>query len=76
MNQPIDRRAFFNTLTGAVTLAGVGAYSSTIQAGIARDNYQDPAYQIPIAGRFDVVVCGTGPARVSAAISAARAGAV
>jgi len=75
MNQPINRRAFFNSLTGAVTLAGVGVHCSTVQAGIAGDRYQEATRQIPIAGRFDVVVCGGGPAGVSAAISAARSGA-
>ena len=35
----------------------------------------EPARQIPIAGEFDVVVCGGGPAGVAAAIAAGRNGA-
>ena len=75
MNQKIDRRAFFNTLTGTVAFAGAGAFATTVQAGDAGIDYREPARQIPLAGQFDVVVCGGGPAGVSAAISAARAGA-
>ncbi len=75
MNEPLDRRAFFGTLNGAVALAGVGAYSSMVQAGSSGDKYLEPARQVPVAGRFDVVVCGGGPAGVSAAITAARSGA-
>lgn len=75
MTQPLDRRAFFNTVTGAVTLAGVGAYALNAQAKTVGGNFLEPVREIPIAGRFDVVVCGGGPAGVSAAIAAARAGA-
>lgn len=39
------------------------------------NTYWDPAREIPIADTCDVIVCGGGPAGVSAAITAARAGA-
>lgn len=35
----------------------------------------EPAREIPITHRFDVIVCGGGPAGVAAAIASARAGA-
>lgn len=35
----------------------------------------EPAREIPVAGDFDVLVCGGGPAGVAAAVAAARAGA-
>ena len=43
-------------------------------AGMKDDNGQDPN-TIPLVDRTDVIVCGGGPAGVSAAIAAARAGA-
>jgi hypothetical protein len=39
------------------------------------DRYQEAAREIPVIGRYDVVVCGGGPAGFVAAIAAARAGA-
>ena len=38
-------------------------------------NVRENARDIPVAGSYDVVVCGGGPAGVSAAASAARNGA-
>ena len=35
----------------------------------------EPAREIPVAGEFDVIVCGGGPAGCAAALAAARAGA-
>jgi ribulose 1,5-bisphosphate synthetase/thiazole synthase len=35
----------------------------------------EPKKQLPIYGKFDVVVCGGGPAGIGASLSAARNGA-
>jgi len=35
------------------------------------DRYQEAAREIPVIGRYDVVVCGGGPAGFVAAIAAA-----
>ena len=39
------------------------------------ETYREPAREIPVIARADVVVAGSGPAGVSAAIAAAREGA-
>lgn len=41
----------------------------------AQGSIGEPARELPLAGEFDVVVCGAGPAGVAAAIAAGRAGA-
>ncbi|WP_461091979.1 FAD-dependent oxidoreductase [Spirosoma gilvum] len=72
----LNRRKFIQS-----TLAGAGAATLPILASEAEaasktaDEFKEPARNVPIKGEFDVVVCGAGPAGVSAAITAARAGA-
>jgi len=41
----------------------------------APDTIREEARELPVAGAFDVVVCGGGPAGVAAAIAAGRSGA-
>jgi glycine/D-amino acid oxidase-like deaminating enzyme len=67
------RRGFF---TGLTTMAG--ALSSNAAAADNRSaslDFQQPEQRLPLCTDSDVIVCGAGPAGVSAAITAARAGA-
>jgi hypothetical protein len=80
---PIDRRKFLRgTGTAALSsgwlLGGRSSCSADESTGcgeISETSYREPAREIPIAHRADVVVCGAGPAGVTAAIAASRAGA-
>ncbi|WP_395740382.1 FAD-dependent oxidoreductase [Prosthecobacter sp.] len=71
---PVSRRHFLHA-----ALAG-GAVSQTplIAADAPASKpglFNEPAHDIPLANDSDVIVCGAGPAGVTAAITAARAGA-
>ncbi len=69
--RPVSRRTFF-----ATALAGGAASQIPLHAdGIKSGQFNEPARDIPLAEDADVIVCGGGPAGVSAAITAARAGA-
>jgi hypothetical protein len=85
MNHRIGRRTFLQAGAAAAASLGAGrvapATDQTVPT-IAGDDlgadvqtYREPARDIPIAGQADVFVCGGGPAGVSAALAAARAGA-
>ncbi|MDD4101431.1 MAG: FAD-dependent oxidoreductase [Kiritimatiellae bacterium] len=72
--QGVTRRSFFRSmaLAGAAVPASAMAETEKIAgAGVLRE----PARDIPVRDDADVIVCGAGPAGVSAAIAAARAGA-
>ncbi len=72
---PIQRR---HLLAGTAAVLGSGSIQSVLaeETGAASpDSVNEPTRQTPIARRCDVLVCGGGPAGVSAAIAAARAGA-
>lgn len=84
MSSPqIDRRKFLCGSGTAALSAGwlLGKEDSSRAADpsssgeITEKTYREPAREIPIAYDADVVVCGAGPAGVTAAIAAARAGA-
>ena len=65
-------------LAGAAAVLGFSQFNTVLAqdtAPAAADSVYEPARQTPIARRCDVLVCGGGPAGVSAAIAAARAGA-
>lgn len=70
----VSRRGFLTT--GMAGLAGLGAGAADPGAppppgaGVA-----EPGRTLPIAGTFDVAICGGGPAGVAAALAAARGGA-
>lgn len=71
MSQPpfVSRRRFF-------TLASAGAAASAnTHAAPGDDRFKEPERDLPVVNDADVIVCGGGPAGVSAALAAARAGA-
>ena len=73
----MNQRNFFKTGTlGAFSIGGL----SVIRAnGLHWQNQEgflrEPARDVPIAGEYNVIVCGAGPAGVSAAIESGRSGA-
>ncbi|MDB6007429.1 MAG: FAD-dependent oxidoreductase [Prosthecobacter sp.] len=71
---PVSRRHFLHAALagGAVSQTPlVAADSPSAKEGM----FAEPAHEIPLANDADVIVCGAGPAGVTAAITAARAGA-
>ena len=76
-SQHLSRRSFIRTAglgvagIGALTLARDKASAAPVDAA----SFSEPARAIPLAGTAEVIVCGAGPAGVTAAITAARAGA-
>ncbi|MGQ9820861.1 MAG: FAD-dependent oxidoreductase [Thermogutta sp.] len=84
MNQPPSRREFLTWTAGGLAGAIVNCHATTaIETGAATEGqnpllpgqFREQARDVPIVETADVVVCGAGPAGVSAAITAARAGA-
>lgn len=75
MSHRVGRRTFL--CSGAVAAAAVASSrQAAAQAGpAAPGRHLEPARQVPLGEKVDVLVCGAGPAGVCAAISAARAGA-
>ena len=71
----VSRRHFLNAaLTGTALIQSPASAAPAKQETMA-GTFHDPARDIPLADDADVIVCGAGPAGVSAAITAARAGA-
>lgn len=71
---PVSRRHFLH----AALAGGAVSQSPLMAADIApakEETFTEPAHEIPLANDADVIVCGAGPAGVTAAITAARAGA-
>jgi len=66
-----SRREFFGTALAAGALAGGISTHGAEKPG----SFAEPARTIPVDDWADVIVAGGGPAGVSAAVSAARAGA-
>jgi hypothetical protein len=68
-----DRRLFIKT--SLASALGAPLISQAQAQTTAPGMYQEAARDLPINTDADVIVCGAGPAGVTAAISAARAGA-
>jgi hypothetical protein len=69
-----SRRHFLRTALAGGAISQ-GSLISTGAAPARPDQFNEPARDIPLADDADVIVCGAGPAGVTAAITAARAGA-
>lgn len=78
-SQNAGRRQFLKTtVAGGLVLPGLALPSLVAQAdhpGTQTGSFSEPERKIPLLTDADVIVCGAGPAGVSAAIAAARAGA-
>ena len=72
MHSP-NRRQFFTTLTAASGL--LAARSIHAAEKDSSTGFREAARDLPVNSDADVIVCGAGPAGVTAAITAARAGA-
>ncbi len=80
MNSPknaFTRRNFLSAAALSAVAAPQLVSGADKKATISSDgkNFHEPAMTLPLVGDVDVIVCGAGPAGVSAAITAARAGA-
>ena len=72
MNSPTRRQFVAATATGA---AGLSACAGAADAAVEQQNgFAEAARELPLDADADVIVCGAGPAGVSSAIAAARAG--
>jgi hypothetical protein len=70
----MNRRTFLASAAAAAAATPFHARAASVPAAVT-EGFAEPARSVPIAGKADVVVCGAGPAGVTAAITAARAGA-
>jgi len=76
----VTRRTFFRSAlagtAGAVGASQLTGCASAPPVGTVQDGtFIEPSHALPFRDDADVIVCGAGPAGVSAAIAAARAGA-
>lgn len=75
-NNPLNRRRFLGAAAlGAIAAPQVGAAENVRVITDDKATFAEPAMNLPLVEDADVIVCGAGPAGVSAAITAARAGA-
>src|SRR5690348_139106 len=72
-----SRRHFISAAASAAASLSVSARADERSSGTAprSGEFQEPAQNLPLVSDADVIVCGAGPAGVSAAIAAGRAGA-
>ncbi|MFZ9992359.1 MAG: FAD-dependent oxidoreductase, partial [Opitutales bacterium] len=74
MDSPLSSRRRFLS-SSILGLGAVGALTKASAASAATGRVTEAARELPVDDWADVIVCGAGPAGVTAAISAARAGA-
>lgn len=67
------RRSFFTTLASTWGALSTKGLSGPTGAQTAR--FEEPGRDVPVDTDCDVIVCGAGPAGVTAAVTAARSGA-
>jgi hypothetical protein len=73
---PLSRRGFISAAVASGTAVGASQLASAAAEGEPKPGeFREPSHDIPLADDADVIVCGAGPAGVTAAIMAARAGA-
>jgi hypothetical protein len=70
----LNRRKFIRSAIGSAGAVAVPALAMELPQ-TKTGGFKEPAQNLPIKDEVDVIVCGAGPAGVSAAITAARAGA-
>lgn len=71
-----SRRSFFQAAAlGALAAPQLLRAEENPAAPVKADVFNEPAMDLPLVSDTDVIVCGGGPAGVSAAITAARSGA-
>ncbi len=73
MPNRVSRRLFL--ASSAAAAAGGSVRALAAEPAASASVHREPARDLPIVEQADVVVCGAGPAGVSAAIAAARSGA-
>lgn len=76
MSYSFTRRRFLGAAASVASLSALGIKSSSAEVSARRDGaFTEPGRELPCVKDVDVIVCGAGPAGVTAAINAARAGA-
>lgn len=73
-----SRRRFLSTTLAGSALGPLAAGAASAQEAapvLKAGQFAEPARELPLVEDADVIVCGAGPAGVTAAITAARAGA-
>ncbi|MGC3971477.1 MAG: FAD-dependent oxidoreductase [Pirellulales bacterium] len=72
---PFSRRGFLSAAVAGGAAAGTSQFAAAATEGdVKPGEFREPSRDIPLADDADVIVCGAGPAGVTAAIMAARAG--
>ena len=72
---PFTRRTFIGAGLATAAALTTGRAQSPPDAAANRGGFAEPAQSLPLNDDADVIICGGGPAGVTAAIAAARAGA-